>query len=132
VADPVFTDLLFKIIPEPRTLADWENRELAEEVDTGFSSFAYYIGLYRTFDFCLYGQARDNEEAVKRVCTCADAGVISFRSFCSTTKRGLMGEDGKLDYFIFKANMVRSTTVCLFKGSSSLLAGYWRVSLAAL
>lgn len=90
----------------PRTLADWENRELAEEPDTGFSSLTYYIGLYRTFDVCVYGRARDSEEAVKQICTRADAGVVSFRNLCSTTSRGLMGSDGHIDQFIFKSNMV--------------------------
>jgi hypothetical protein len=91
-----------QIIPEPRTLEEWDQREFADDVDTGFSSFAYYIGLYRNFDFCLFGKSRDTEESVKRICTCADAGVVAFRSFCSKTKRRLMAEDGKLDAFIFK------------------------------
>jgi hypothetical protein len=93
-----------QIIPEPRTIEEWDQREFADEVDTGFSSFSYFIGLYRSFEFCLFGKPRDTEEAVKRICTCADAGIVAFRSFCFSTHRRLMGESGHLDSFMFKSN----------------------------
>ena len=85
-------------------MEEWDQREFADEVDSGFSSFSYFIGLYRSFEFCLFGKTRDTEEAVKRICTCADAGVVSFRTFCASTHRRLMSESGHLDSFMFKAN----------------------------
>jgi hypothetical protein len=74
-------------------------------VDTGFSSFAYLIGLFRGLDFAISGRPRDNEDAIKRMCTNADAAVVAFQSFCAKTKRQLITEEGKIDHFIFEANM---------------------------
>ena len=92
------------IIPEPRTLDEWEQREFADEVDTAFSSFTYFIGLYRSFEYSLVGKPRDREEAVRSICTAADAGVAAFKSFCSSTSRSLVCKNGALDMYIFKAN----------------------------
>ena len=75
-----------------------------DELDTGFSSYTYFIGLYRNFEYSIIGKSRDSEEAVRSICTTADAGVAAFKSFCSSTSRRLVNERGSLDTYIFKAN----------------------------
>jgi hypothetical protein len=93
------------MIPEPRTLQEFDQREFDDEIDTRFSSFAYLIGLFRSLDFAISGRPRDNEDAIKRMCTNADAAIVAFQSYCRKTKRQLITEEGKIDHFIFDANM---------------------------
>jgi hypothetical protein len=73
-------------------------------VDSNFSSFSYFIGLYRSLEASLLDKPRDSEQEVKSITTCADAAIGAFKSFCSSTNRHLMTEKAILDSYMLKAN----------------------------
>lgn len=84
---------------------DYDNREFAID-HTGFSSFAYLVGLVRSLDHIIIGIPRDCEENVKVMCTNADASIAAWLSLLSKSKHKLFRDDGTLDELLFKANIL--------------------------
>lgn len=92
-----------KRIATPRTLSEYEDREFQDEGERGFSSFAYLIALVRGFDETILGRQRTTSAESKAISINADFFIRSWLTLLPRAKRAVVGEDGTVDYLMFKA-----------------------------
>ncbi|KAI5465075.1 hypothetical protein BGZ63DRAFT_440538 [Mariannaea sp. PMI_226] len=108
-------------IPEPRTMEEYDNREFASDEEADFSSYAYLIGLLKSFDRTIFGIPRDSEANVRSICSNTDASNAAWMSLLPKRKRKLFREDGKVDELLFKAStLLQAYTIDIHRQLSKL------------
>jgi hypothetical protein len=96
---------VFKNIPEPRTIEDFESREFAE-FDTLFSSFAYLIGAVQAAALAISvtpkkAKRQDSERVIQSADSVIDAWLLLLPK-----ERKVMRDDGSIDELMFQANLL--------------------------
>lgn len=93
------------MIPTPKTLQDFENREFAPE-DPNFSSFAYLVGAVRCVASATAVAPQEKPQNVSlKVIEAVDAIVDGWFLMLPESKRQVMGKDGIIDELMFQAHM---------------------------
>ncbi|EKJ73826.1 hypothetical protein FPSE_05949 [Fusarium pseudograminearum CS3096] len=97
--------IMFKYIPEPRTVEDFDSREFAEN-DIPFSSFAYLIGAVRAAALAISVTPKKvKRQDSERMIQVADA-VIDAWLLLLPKERKVMRNDGSIDELMFQANLL--------------------------
>ncbi|OAA69902.1 Zn(2)-C6 fungal-type DNA-binding domain protein [Cordyceps fumosorosea ARSEF 2679] len=92
-------------IPEPRTLDDLNDRDLAMD-DREFSSFAYRILSVRNLGRVMRGGGEEDADALEVL-------LSSWRHNIPASKRDSLRRDGRVDEMAFQAHMLNHTTSIL-------------------
>ncbi|KAL2110177.1 hypothetical protein VUR80DRAFT_1512 [Thermomyces stellatus] len=93
------------VIPAPKTLHDFENREFAPD-DPVFSSFAYLIGAIRCVaSATAVAPQSQSHSASAKVIEGVDAIVNGWFLLLPESKRQLMSKEGVVDELMFQAHM---------------------------
>jgi hypothetical protein len=96
-----------KMIPQPRTLREYDNRGF-DDSDESFSSFAYLIDATRILGTTLAAGDIANKSAYSLVKN-AEANLMSWDLHLPHAKRDPVQSDGTLDEVLFKAHMAINT-----------------------
>lgn len=94
-----------QVIPAPKTLHDFENREFAPD-DPVFSSFAYLIGAIRCVaSATAVAPQSQSHSASAKVIEGVDAIVNGWFLLLPESKRQVMSKEGVVDELMFQAHM---------------------------
>jgi hypothetical protein len=100
---------LNKVIPKPKTLEDFDNREFALD-SPAYSSFAYLIGVVRGISSAIQVVSPDIScWSSPQVRTEVDAIIDGWQLLLPESKRELVSKDGQVDELIFQALMAMHT-----------------------
>ncbi|KAI1838083.1 transcriptional regulator family: Fungal Specific TF [Penicillium roqueforti] len=109
------------VIPTPRSLDDYENREFLDEEKSDFSSYAELIGLTRGIDRALSPGNSAYDQIYTTMAASCDTSVRAWCSLLSPEKRELIHPDGSFDEVMFKAFFIMHTyTVEIHRPLSAL------------
>lgn len=97
------------MIPSPRSLDDYENREFLDEDKTQFSSYAELIGLTLGIDRALAPGNSTDHHLYSKMAASSDTSVLGWFSLLSPEKRQLVRPDGSFDEVMFKALFIMHT-----------------------
>ncbi|CAG7566094.1 unnamed protein product [Fusarium equiseti] len=112
--------IALKIIPEPRTLEDFESREFADE-DIQFSSFAYLIGAVRAAALAIsVTPKRATRQDSERMIQSADSVIDAWTMLLPKSKK-VMKDDASIDELMFQAQLlVHVATIGMHRPLSDL------------
>ncbi|KAJ5378123.1 uncharacterized protein N7496_005532 [Penicillium cataractarum] len=109
------------IIPRPRSLQEYDNREFFSDDEVGFSSYAELIGLTRGIDQALSPGATSDVQLYSSMCSNSDTSVTAWHSLLPNSKRTILRPDGTVDEVMFKAEFIMHTyTIEVHRPMSSL------------
>ncbi|KIW21077.1 hypothetical protein PV08_01656 [Exophiala spinifera] len=108
-------------IPEPKTLQDFDCRDLAPE-STSFSSFAYLIGAVRCSALAISTAPKvATSECSQQILQAADAVINGWLLLLPKGRKQVMSKTGELDELMFQAHLlIHVATIGLHRPLSDL------------
>ena len=91
-----------QIIPRPRTLSEYEARDLEDE-ETVFSSFTYLIDLVRIAGV-IFGIDSLNGKELQAAVENADAMLVNWKLHLPREKQGVVDRNEDVDEILFQAH----------------------------
>ncbi|KAJ5566568.1 Transcription factor [Penicillium sp. DV-2018c] len=108
-------------IPEPKTIAQFDNREFSSE-DIVFSSFAYLVGAVRCAALAISTVPKAaNREDSELMIQAADSVLNGWLLLLPKTRKQVMDKDGEIDELMFQAHLlIHVATIGLHRPLSDL------------
>jgi hypothetical protein len=106
-----------RIIPRPRTVFEYEARDIEDE-ESFFSSFTYLIGICRISGFAIGLQNLSGDELELAVAN-VDAMLVNWKLHLPRGKQDIFGKNQDLDELMFQAHSMLQSYVLLSIVSSS-------------